>query len=213
MNLEEFKTLWEDFSVANIRQQHVDVAEIRRVIKGKANNALEQFSGNILLDIVFLLSFLVVGYTVMWLTEAVLIKIVMIVWTLIFIPFFVLFIRQYYFIKNIELQSNSMYQVLQTVVNRLNTYVKIYFRAAMILTLAIVPIGTALAFYENGMIGGNLLLQMSESNPQLYAAAFSCILLALVIGNYFFTRWYLKKLYGNYIRELQSYLDELISLQ
>lgn len=213
MNLEEFKTLWQDVSAAQIVQQRKDSSQIKRIIQGKAKNALEHFSGNILLDMVFLLAFLVVGYTIMWLTEAALIDWVMVVCTAVFIPFFVMFIRHYHFIKNIELQSDSLYQVIEKVVKRLKAYERTYFQASMILTLAVVPIGTALAFYENGMVGGNLLLVWSQSNPQLYAALFSSILLALIVGNYYFTKWYLKKLYSNYIEELQSCLDELVSLQ
>jgi hypothetical protein len=32
---------------------------------------------------------------------------------------------------------------------------------------------------------------------------------SLTVGIYYFTKWYLKKLYGNYVNELKIYINEL----
>ncbi len=47
-----------------------------------------------------------------------------------------------------------------------------------------------------------------KSRPQLYIFSGGYFIL-LAIAVYYFTKWYLKKMFGNYIIQLKSYLKEL----
>ncbi len=207
MNIDEFKILWQAESAVF---QRVDIGEIRRMTKSKATDALSQFSRNILLDIGFLLMFLLVGFVAVLFTQNVLIDWIVLISAIVFIPFFYMFLQRYFYIKNIKLQSESLYNVLNGVIENLSQYTTIYFRAAMILTLIVGPLGVAIGFFNEEM--NNPFVQMVQNYPASFLLALSCGLVVIIVGNYFFTRWYLKKLYGNYIEELKACLDELDDL-
>lgn len=209
MDLNEFKTLWQSHTNHQIKVKRVDAEAIRKVVRGKANHALSQLCNSILLDILFLVSFLVIGFVSMLMTEHQMIDVIVVTSGIIFIPFFLLFIKAYFFLKSIELQTESLRQVLEKVITNLGKYVKWYFRAVIILTIAVVPIVIALVFYNANEAASNPILELAKADPQLYAVIYSVVLIAVLMGNYFFTKWYLQKLYGNYISTLKNGLNEL----
>jgi hypothetical protein len=209
MDLNEFKTLWQSHTDHQIKVKRVDVEAIRKVVRGKANHALSQLCNSILLDTLFLVSFLTIGIVSMLLTEHDMIDVIVITSGVIFVPFFVLFTKAYFFLKRIELQTESLRQVLEKVIVNLSKYVKLYFRAVIILTIAVVPIVIALVFYNADEAVSNPILELAKADPQLYAVMYSVILIGVLIGNYFFTKWYLQKLYGHYITTLKNCLNEL----
>ena len=100
---------------------------------------------------------------------------------------------------------------LQRLVKLLQEFVKRYFQ----LTMALIPISLLLSF----------LLGYSDENlhdPNMHNPFFinfngSGLKISLVIayfllfgaGMYYFTKWYLKKLYGNYLDQLRSLIKEL----
>ena len=100
---------------------------------------------------------------------------------------------------------------LQILIALMKGYIKRYFQ----LTMALIPISFIIAF-ALGYSDENF------NNPDLSNPFFSnfigsplkitiIILYVLVfsVGMYYFTKWYLKKLYGNYVHQLEELLDEL----
>ena len=100
---------------------------------------------------------------------------------------------------------------LQQLVNLLKEYIKRYFQ----LTIALIPISIIISF----LLGYNdeNLYDPSLQNPFFPASSGSSLkvifvalyLLAFTAGMYYFTKWYLKRLYGNYIEQLQQLIIEL----
>jgi hypothetical protein len=100
---------------------------------------------------------------------------------------------------------------LQTLIALIKAYIKRYFQ----LTMALIPITLIISF----MLGYNdeNLNSTDLSNPFFANIINSPLKLSLIIiyitgfsiGMYYFTKWYLKKLYGNYIHQLEELLDEL----
>ena len=213
MNIEELKSIWQIHTKETIAVQRVDVDKIRQLAKGKANHALDAFSRNILFDIGFLCLFLIIGFVAMFFYQHNIVTTIILVTTLIFLPFFFIFIKKYYQIQKIQLQTNTLYENLNSIIKNLKNYTKNYFWATMILTIATVPIAALISL--NPTNGANPFTTMASNDLQLFIMGYSLIMIALVAGNYFFTSWYLKKMYGNYINELEgclTELDELVTL-
>jgi len=117
--------------------------------------------------------------------------------------------------KRIQLLNNTVLPVkknLEEVYYTMKSFVKRYFQ----LTMASLPIffifSFLLGFYE-GYTGISVpfyedLLSKYDSISQViwFTVLYMTI---LSIGMYFFTKWYLKKLYGDYLKELESLLAEL----
>ena len=112
--------------------------------------------------------------------------------------------------RKVQLQTNTLYENLNSIIKNLKKYTKNYFWATMILTVATVPIAALVSLNPTGNY--NPFTTMANSDLQLFVFVYSLIIIALVVGNYFFTNWYLKKMYGNYIQELEICLTELDEL-
>ena len=119
--------------------------------------------------------------------------------------------------KTNELSSSALpvKSNLQTLVKLLNEYVKRYFQLTMIL----IPVSIIIAFLL-GYSDENLH-NPALSNPFFPNFEGSSLKTAIVIayiilfsaGMYYFTKWYLKKLYGNYLKQLEQLIEELENME
>lgn len=97
---------------------------------------------------------------------------------------------------------------LQLIAGHMKKLVKRYFFFTMLLIPVCAVFVILLAYYEKGRLPTHLLgwKQVSPGG----VIAFLCVYLAaLTIGAYYFTKWYLEKLYGNYISRLEDCISEL----
>lgn len=126
----------------------------------------------------------------------------------------VLFIPVLYYLlkKTRQLGATAMpvKSNLQQLSTILRQYVTMYFR----LTMAIIPVSFMLAFtlgYNDDalhMPGKNPYAVSLHETPSviMFLTAYFIVFAA---GMYYFTKWYLKKLYGNYLDQLQQLVREL----
>lgn len=126
----------------------------------------------------------------------------------LFIPLLYLLLKKTNKLSSAALPVKSS---LQTLVNLVREYIKRYFQ----LTMAIIPISLIIAFLL-GYADENLY-DSKINNPFIPNLIDSPLKISLLIGYliifstamYYFTRWYLKKLYGNYIVQLEMLIKEL----
>jgi hypothetical protein len=94
----------------------------------------------------------------------------------------------------------------------LKEFTKRYFQ----FTMSLIPICiffSGYLGYQDGKNGGSIEVfdkigSLFSSTKQVLIFA-SIYIVALSVGVYYFTKWYLKKLYGKYLDELQGCINEL----
>ncbi|HXL56216.1 MAG TPA: hypothetical protein VN958_08170 [Chitinophagaceae bacterium] len=96
---------------------------------------------------------------------------------------------------------------LELIVKILKEYVKRYFQ----LTMGLIPITLILVLFlgytDVSDLKDSFSLTLNVSTKQvIFITAYAIM---FTIAMYYFTKWYLKKLYGNYIYQLQSFIKEL----
>jgi hypothetical protein len=98
---------------------------------------------------------------------------------------------------------------LQTIVTIIQEFTKRYFQFTMALIPTCFIFSFLLGYYENDHLwygskysAGHLSVQWKWVVLSLYIIVFS-------VGMYYFTKWYLKKLYGNYVAQLKECISEL----
>lgn len=100
---------------------------------------------------------------------------------------------------------------LQILIALIKAYIKRYFQFTMLLIPISFMIALALGYSDeslnnpdisNGFFPDFIQSPLKISIMVLYIVVFT-------IGMYYFTKWYLKKLYGNYVHQLEELLDEL----
>lgn len=212
MELDNLKSIWQGHIAATIKSKSLNIKEIQQLAKGKADTALSRFSRSILLDVGFLLGFLLVGVVAAFYYQQFIITAIVVVVLLVALPFFIIFFKQYFFIKNITLPTQHLYQNLSDIIEHLDNYVRHYFRAVMLFTVAAVPIVALIALYQPSEMAYNPFVTMAKDNLQVFVFLYTLAMIALVAANYFFTRWYLQNMYGNYINTLKTCLKELDDL-
>lgn len=97
---------------------------------------------------------------------------------------------------------------LQLIAGHMKKLVKWYFFFTMLLIPVCAAFVIVLAYYEKGSFPTHLLgwQQVSPAGVIVFLGVY---LLVLTIAAYYFTKWYLKKLYGNYISRLEDCINEL----
>lgn len=104
--------------------------------------------------------------------------------------------------KQLQSQSLNMKENLKEIVNIIETYVRNYFR----FSIALMPISIGLALY----------LSLSDQNRTYdritdmgFIIPFGVFVVGLCVAIYFFNKWFLRKLYGQYTEKLKKNIREL----
>ena len=117
-----------------------------------------------------------------------------------------------YLLKRINQLSATLLPIksnLQTIVKIIETFIKRYFQ----FTMALIPVCFVFAFYL-GFNEKQSIPQLEHTN-RIFNTPFKIIvfamlyMLALAVGIYYFTKWYIRKLYGKYLIQLKACIAEL----
>jgi hypothetical protein len=108
-------------------------------------------------------------------------------------------------VSRYETAVNAVRQHLQLLVVILKKFRRLYIVSSML----VLPLFTAAAgvlVHLDNLQKDPLLYQLSAPYTTVMYILFS---LLWAVGMYFFTRWYVDKMYGQQIRQLQTYIDEM----
>lgn len=208
MELDEFKdTLNQQLATDHLYRSEADIAALLRkkahsiIVKIKKSLWFEIFS-----CIVIMLLFGYLGLSSKYSSM----NIYFSAFTLVFVPFTIILFYLLKKINRLNTNSLSVKNNLQSIVSILEEFMKRYFQFTMVL----IPICFVFAFFL-----GYTEKQPIEPIDQIilkYKPSYSFITIftfvymtSLTVGIYYFTKWYLKKLYGNYVNELKIYINEL----
>jgi hypothetical protein len=208
MELDEFKDILnQQLATDHLYRSEADIAALLRkkahsiIVKIKKSLWFEIFS-----CIVIMLLFGYLGLSCKYSSM----NIYFSAFTLVFVPFTIILFYLLKKINRLNTNSLSVKNNLQSIVSILEEFMKRYFQFTMVL----IPICLVFAFFL-----GYTEKQPIEPIDQIilkYKPSYSFITIftfvymtSLTVGIYYFTKWYLKKLYGNYVNELKIYINEL----
>jgi hypothetical protein len=208
MELDEFKDILnQQLATDHLYRSEADIAALLRkkahsiIVKIKKSLWFEIFS-----CIVIMLLFGYLGLSSKYSSM----NIYFSAFTIVFVPFTIILFYLLKKINRLNTNSLSVKNNLQSIVSILEEFMKRYFQFTMVL----IPICFVFAFFL-----GYTEKQPIEPIDQLilkYKPSYSFITIftfvymtSLTVGIYYFTKWYLKKLYGNYVNELKIYINEL----
>lgn len=118
-----------------------------------------------------------------------------------------------YLLRKINHLSNTLLPVksnLETIVSITEEFVKRYFQFIMVLIPVCFVFSFLLGYYEP-----NRIPELDRLSEKIVNRGWKLILLliayfvGLSAGTYYLTKWYLKKLYGNYLEQLKKCIAEL----
>ncbi len=180
------------------------------LLKGKANSVVSKIKKSLWFEIAcsFLVVLLFLGIAFSSSYHS--LKIYFGLFGAVFIPFtYILF----YLLKKVNEFEHSVLPIkgnLQQLIKMLEDFTRRYFQFNM----ALLPICFLLAFYlglnekEPVAILDNLSIKLKVTKS-LYIGFIVGYSIAVIVGLVYFTKWYIRKLYGKYIEQLKSLLAEL----
>lgn len=126
--------------------------------------------------------------------------------------FFVLF----YLINKIKKLEHGTLPVKNNL-QLIHSIIKEYAKRNFQLTMALIPVCMIFALwlgykdsYNDIHFSNSFLANRFQSTTKVYLLL-ALYVLVVGVGIYYVTKWYLKKLYGNYLSKLQQYINELDS--
>ena len=208
MELDEIKDILnQQLATDHLYRSEADIAEL---LNKKANSIIVKIRKSLWFEILScMLIIMLFGYLGLS-SKYSSINIYFSVFTIVFIPFTIIL---FYLLKKtnqIDMNNLSVKSNLQSIVQVLEEFMKRYFQ----FTMALIPICFIFAFllgYNEQHPIESLDQIMLKYKPSFtFISIFSLLYMtALSVGVYYFTKWYLKKLYGNYVEQLKIYINEL----
>jgi hypothetical protein len=190
----------------------MSVGNVDSLSRIKANSVTDKIKKSLITEIVFSIFFIMVLVYVVFTTQFESIRIYFSTF-IILVSFFVALLV-YLYNKTIKLTASSLtvIQNLKALYGLLSEFVKRYFQFTMILIPVCLLFSGYLAYSDEQSHINSFSISAIKFENNHNTLVFFLFLLGLFIGGmYFFTKWYLKKLYGNHLEHLKEMIVQLES--
>lgn len=185
-------------------------ADIAALLKRKTNSIIGKLKRSLIIEMILCVLFIAAMLYIVFSTSYWSIRLYFGVFSILMFAFaFIL----YYLYKRTHHLTNSSQPIkanLQSVVSLLEEFVKRYFQFSM----ALLPICFVFSLILSSMQPVSIP-EVDKFAQHFFTARwqvltfFGVYMIVLALVLYFFTKWYLKKLYGNYLTELKKCASEL----
>lgn len=185
-------------------------ADLSVLLKKKTHSVISKLKRSLIIEMVLCILFFAAMLYVCFITNYWSVRLYFGVFTVLTVLMtFVL----YYLYRRTSTLSNSDQPIknnLQMLVGLLEEFVKRYFQFTMALLPVCFMFSMILSYADPVEIP-----QIEKFSVKIFTARWQVMLflglymITLAVAVYYFTKWYLKKLYGNYLQELKQYITEL----
>lgn len=198
MELDEFKQTYQRFGSSFHRKSN---EELQKILHNQVDSVLEKIKRSLRLEILFALLFLLfVTYVLVTFhgTYLKLLASLILGFSLLFIKYLIILSQK---IKAYYAASHSVTDNIKQLIVIINRFIRLYFQ----ITMVFAPVVCILVSVTIITDEDNAFISVTLSNILIYSTASLvwCVLM------YFFTRWYLKLLYGKHLQHLKNHLSEL----
>lgn len=187
------------------------VSGVTSLHKIKTTSIASKIKNSLITEIIFGIVFILAFLYVCIITKYASIRIYFSVFTVVLGLFLILI--AYLLKRTNELTSSSLpvIQNLKTLHSLLTEFVKRYFQFTMLLMPICLVFSGYLGYTDakNNIDSFNILPEAIGTKKQLIIL--SVFMILFFASMYYFTKWYLKKLYGNHLEQLKQMIEQLES--
>jgi hypothetical protein len=203
MELEELKYLFLQQNTAAKKKSSAD--SIAAMLKRRSAAPTGRLKRNLLAELVMAILFCALPMYVLFSHPGFYIKGLALVFFLIAAFFVVKIIRLRKAIRRYEAASYAIKQRLKLLIDILNRSARLYVQSTIIAFPLLFGMAALLVQLDNQHKDSLLFLETPRAALIVYFISASVWCTAM----YFFTKWYVKELYGQHIKQLQSHLNEM----
>lgn len=208
MNLDELKVkLVEELELNS--SNHKSIEELQSLLHTKSSSIVQKIKKSLIFEIVFTLLFFIIFTFIYFFSSLKTISIYFGSFAILCIPFAFVLVYLWRKVNQYHSQAFNVKSNLTKLHALIAEFCKRYFQ----FTMAIIPIAF---IFSISLITSDYDAEKftSSTNNKLNSKGFLVgfiigYVLITGLGVYKFTKWYIKKLYGNYLKELENLLEEL----
>lgn len=203
MEINDLKSLWNELAKNQAESKIVAADEIKKLIKGKTHHAIGKINRGIMLEVGSLLLMTLFFSISIILYEHIAHKPLLSVVIIFCLASVLYYWIKYRRINQIINSGNNLRESLRILTKTLDYFLKFYLYSSLIVT----PIA-----FVTGFFYGYFSLDDSQTPKNLSLSVIGILLILsvlLVIVIYPFMKWYIRRLYGRYLDELKTCLQEL----
>lgn len=186
------------------------VSNISSLNSIKTNSVVSKIKKSLLTEIIFSIIFIVVFVYIGVFSKNSSIKIYFSFFSLIILAFSGLLFYLLRQTNSLTSSSSSVKENLKRLHSLLLEFVKRYFQFTMLLIPICLLFSGYLGYLDNEHNIDNTMLSTSI-NLKKYIILLIFTVVIFSVGMFFFTKWYLRKLYGNHLAEMKEMIDQLES--
>ena len=207
IELENLKNIWSSKIENDISQQTIEQEKIRLLLNKKSTSIIDKLRKNLLGEIImFCVCLVLVACVPVYLQTKEVVIICTLIIAFIFIPYLFYYLKKYNELKRFFSYNQNIKSSLQLLISQLEKYLNIYFWGSLLLT----PV-------SGFLLGFAILYEMKALGFLIYVDVFSPANLSLILSfallltllSYPIMKWYIRKLYGQYLVKLKDCLKEL----
>lgn len=202
MELDNIKQIWQQLHRQPPPEDTYNEEAIHALMKGKSQGVIESIRKNLRFKMILTAGIMLFFIVLPFIYKGELLQIILGIWALLCGIYLFFYLQKYKIIESYEEEDSNLKDSLHGLINKLRKYTKVYFWSNVILIpLVHITNYILLRFFQIPVFHN-----LAETKDILIYLIYVSVVSAAMI--YFF-QWYIQKMYGKYIEQLQKYLDEL----
>ncbi len=200
MELDNLKNIWQEFSAKETDSYNAQ--QIKDLLSGKSKGVIATIQQHLQYEIIITAVCLVFFAVMPFIYNGAMLKILMGIWGLLCVVYLFFYRQKYLLVKTASVSNDNLKSILDNLVVKLKEYTRIYFWSNVLL----IPFLQITNYILAEVVMGDIFEIFAAGNGIYIFVAYVLISSLLMVS---FFRWYVNKMYGNYIIQLEQYLEEL----
>ncbi len=207
IELDDLKHIWKDNIDSNIDKQNMERGKIQEMLNRRSTNIIDKLRKNLLREIfMFCFCLVLIACVPFYFHSKEVTVLCIVVLAVIFIPYLIYYIKKYRELKRFFSFNQNIKSSLKLLISQLEKYLSIYFWGSLLLTPVSGFLSGFAILYEMKALGFLLYFDVFGSATLSIILSFALLLTLL---SYPLMKWYIRKLYGQYLENLKDCLKEL----
>lgn len=202
MELDSLKHIWQAGSEREVAQNSYDPAAIRGLLSGKSQGVIAEIKRNLSKEIIITIIAMVCFLFLPFIYSGAILQILLGSWAFLSGLFLVFYYQKYQTIESYAISHDNVKENLKALIDRLQKYTRFYFWG----NVTLIPLVHITNYIFMRLLDLDPFHHLETSTGRVMFAGYIILTTGLIIA---FFRWYIHKLYGNYIEQLHGFVKEL----
>lgn len=202
MELDNLKQIWQAGSEREVAKNNYDPAAIKGLLSGKSQGVVAHIKLNLRNEMLITVVAMFLFVLTPLIYSGAILQILLGGWAFLCGLFLIFYYKKYQIIESYIVSNENIKENLKELIDRLEKYTQFYFWG----NVTLIPLVHITNFMLIRIANIEAFHHLETKSDIVLFAIYLLLTSALMIA---FFRWYIHKLYGNYIEQLKGFVREL----